>query len=164
VSNAVLCINAAKLIGIDESNIISGIEKTLWKCRFENIEGRLIIDGAHNYQGICAFRESLDLYVPKCKRVIVLGMLNDKDFTSSAKVLSNIEGKFIVTDVPSARQTSGMSVYNEILKSIPGAVYESDYKMAINLALKQAGNEGIVCVIGSLYLAGAVRTYVKGKL
>ncbi len=161
VCNALLAIKSAELMGIDMPFIKEGIENTRWKCRFELVRDNVIIDGAHNHQGICAFSDSVRKYIPEENRVCLIGMLNDKDFESSAKELSSLKAKFIVTDVPSMRQTNGMNVYERILKYIPDSLYEPDYKKASDLALDMAGDRGFVCIAGSLYLAGALRIYLR---
>ena len=90
----------------------------------------------------------------------MIGILNDKDFDSCAKVLSGLNGQFIVTDVPSIRQSTDGSVYRRIKEYIPTAIYEPDYKKATDTAIELAG-DGYVCIAGSLYLAGAIRTYLS---
>ena len=158
-SNASLAVTSARRLGIDDNAIKKGIENTLWKCRFERVRERIIIDGAHNLNGIEEFCRSVDMYIPCKNRVIVIGMLNDKDFASCAKLLSSLEGTFIITDVPSARQTG--SVYDRIREFIPNALYEPDYKKAMDKAIELSGKDGFVCTAGSLYLAGAMRTYLS---
>lgn len=159
-SNAALAVNAARLLEADDKSIKEGIEQARWKCRFERVTDNIIIDGAHNYQGICSFKDSVDMYVPDTKRVFVIGMLNDKDFEASAKKLSEMKGSFIVTDVPSCRQTDGTGVYECIKKFIPDAVYIPDYSAALAEAEAQTAEVGFICIAGSLYLAGAMRTLI----
>ncbi|MBQ8588225.1 MAG: bifunctional folylpolyglutamate synthase/dihydrofolate synthase [Clostridia bacterium] len=161
--NAALAVNAARQLGISDSVIAQGIQMTEWKCRFELADSNVIIDGAHNYQGICAFRDSVELYGESSDRVFIIGMLNDKDFHSCARVLASMEGKFIITDVPSARQTSGQSVYERIREYIPDARYVPDLEAAVELAIDMAGSDGMIYTAGSLYLAGAIRTYIKSR-
>ncbi len=160
-SNAALAIKCARELNIADDYIEKGIEKSVWMCRFERVGSRTIIDGAHNLSGIEALRDSVNMYLPKENRVFVIGMLNDKDFELSAKVLSELEGRFVVTDVPSVRQIDAKKVYDEIKKYIPNAIYESDYKKAVDVARTLAGDGGFVCIAGSLYLAGAVRQYLS---
>ena len=159
-SNTALAVKVARTLGIDDESIVRGIEKARWKCRFELIGQNTIIDGAHNYQGVCAFVRSVEMYLSGKKKVFVIGMLNDKDFDSCARELSKLNGKFIVTDVPSARQTDAKDVYEKIKKFVPDALYEPSYKKAVDTARTLAGDDGFVCIAGSLYLAGAVRTYI----
>ena len=161
IQNALLAIRASEIMGIDREYIIKGIAGTRWMCRFEDIGSNIIIDGAHNHQGIDAFVRGVKKYVPEENRVFVIGMLNDKDFASSAEALSTLDGRFIITDVPSYRQTNGRDVYDRILSYIPHAEYERDYTRAIDRALMLRGDNGYLCVAGSLYLAGAVRKYIN---
>ncbi len=158
-SNAALAVQASRELGIDDDAIVKGIENTKWKCRFERVRERVIIDGAHNFCGVEAFCKSADMYIPCKNRIFVIGMLNDKDFEECAKCLSTLNGTFVVTDVPSARQTE--TVYDKIRQFIPDALYEDDYKKAVDKAISLSGEDGFVCVAGSLYLAGAVRTYLS---
>jgi len=159
-SNAALAVNAARCLGVDDDTIIKGIENASWKCRFERVKSNIIIDGAHNHHGIKAFRESVQMYLDDKRKVIVVGILNDKDFGECAKELALINADFIVTDVPSARQLSGEAVYERLLDYIPDASYEKDYTKALEKAKNVAGKDGFVCVVGSLYLAGAVRSII----
>ena len=160
ISNAALCVKCARVLGIEDTYIKQGIESARWKCRFELVGYNTIIDGAHNYQGVCSFCQSVEKYIPGENRVFIIGMLNDKDFNKSAKELSNLKGEFIVTDVPSTRQTDGKSVYECIKNYIPSAKYIPNYEEAYTYA-RIRGGEGFVCIAGSLYLAGALRTFIN---
>lgn len=169
VGNAALAITASKQLlklGIvTDDDILHGIAVAAWKCRFEYINNgfNCIIDGAHNYQGICEFEESVKMYLSDYEKIFVIGMLNEKDFENSAEVLKKLDGKIIVTDVPSTRQTSGNDIYMAV-KSLRGdAVYIPNYISAVDYAKENVSRNGFVCVAGSLYLAGAVRTYIMNK-
>lgn len=50
-------------------------------CRFQYIEDKnLIIDGAHNPNGVNALKQSLDMYYPNIRRRFIFGCLNNKDY------------------------------------------------------------------------------------
>lgn len=50
-------------------------------CRFQYVEDKnLIIDGAHNPNGVNALKQSLDMYYPNTKRRFIFGCLNNKDY------------------------------------------------------------------------------------
>jgi len=160
-SNASLATLILKTLGI--TDIADGIAKARWKCRFERVCPHVIIDGAHNFQGIDAFCKSVASFVPPKDRVLLVGMLNDKDFEHSAKLIATLKSPVVVTDVPSYRQTSGESVFECIKKFCPGAVYEPNYARATQKALELTGENGYLCIAGSLYLAGAVRSLLNAK-
>ena len=160
--NASLVATIANCLGVED--ISEGMAKARWKCRFERVEERIIIDGAHNYQGISAFCQSVASFVPQKDRVLLVGMLNDKDFENSAKLLAELGSPIVVTDVPSYRQTSGENVYECIKKFCPHAIYEPDNRKALTKARQMTGDEGFLCIAGSLYLAGVMRTMTKNGL
>lgn len=162
VKNAALAICAAENLknSVSYEAIQAGISSARWKCRFEKI-GSFIIDGAHNFEGISSFVKSVETYIESPENVFVTGMLNDKNFEKSAFELSRLKGRFIVTDVPSYRQTDGTAVYESIKKYVPDAIYISDYKEALAKAISLKPQDGFVCIAGSLYLAGAMRTEIN---
>lgn len=70
-------------------NIIDiGLQKTKHICRFQYIEDKnLIIDGAHNPNGIRALRQSLDFYYPYDKRRFIFGCLKNKNYSNMVNEL-----------------------------------------------------------------------------
>ncbi len=160
-SNAALAVSVLKELGI--SDISAGMACAKWKCRFERVKPRIIIDGAHNFDGISAFCKSVDAYVPSNNRVILMGMLNDKDFERSAKLIAGLNSRVVVTDVPNYRQTGGENVYNCVKKFCPDAVYVPDNDTALKTAQSMTETDGFLCIAGSLYLAGAMRKLVLEK-
>lgn len=162
VKNALLAISVAEKLNISYEIIQKGIKNSRWKCRFEKI-GNFIIDGAHNSEGIKSFVNTALENLPS-ENILVIGMLNDKNFETSAAELAKLKGKFIITDVPSYRQTDGNEVYNCIKKYIPDAVYVKNFGDALSLAISLKTENEYICIAGSLYLAGAVRTKILNLL
>lgn len=57
-------------------------------CRFQYIEDKnLIIDGAHNPNGVNALKQSLDMYYPNTRRRFIFGCLNNKDYAQMVNSL-----------------------------------------------------------------------------
>ena len=66
---------------IPQDIIDIGLQNTKHICRFQYIKDKnLIIDGAHNPNGINALRSSLDFYYPYDKRRFIFGCLSNKDY------------------------------------------------------------------------------------
>ncbi len=66
---------------ISTETIKAGLKKVKHPCRFQYIkEKNLIIDGAHNPNGISALKESLDKLFPNQKRRFIFGCLKNKDY------------------------------------------------------------------------------------
>lgn len=76
---------------ISKTVIDEGLQKVKHICRFQYIkEMNLIIDGAHNPNGIAALKQSLDMYYPNTLRRFIFGCLKNKDYL---KMLQNLFDK-----------------------------------------------------------------------
>ena len=83
VENLALALTAINLLfkNIDEKTILEGLKNVRNPFRFQYFsEKNLIIDVAHNPNGINALKENLDYYFPNDKRRFVFGCLNTKDY------------------------------------------------------------------------------------
>ncbi len=88
--NLSLALAAIRLVypDIPESLIQNALKNVKHPARFQYIkEKNLIIDGAHNPNGIIALRESLDFYFPDKKRRFVFGCLKNKDYKKMVSLL-----------------------------------------------------------------------------
>ena len=66
---------------IGQDIIEKGLKNVKHPCRFEYIkEKNLIIDGAHNPNGIAGLMQSLDEYYPNTKRRFIFGCLRNKKY------------------------------------------------------------------------------------
>ena len=88
--NLALALAALKLVypEIPQSVVDEGLKKVQHPCRFQVLEDEnLIIDGAHNPNGIAGLRESLDFYYPDKFRRFVFGCLKNKDYKKMMEIL-----------------------------------------------------------------------------
>lgn len=73
---------------ISQDVIDEGLRRVKHPCRFQYIEDKnLIIDGAHNPNGINSLRQSLDMYYPNTNRRFIFGCLKNKDYTKMVQSL-----------------------------------------------------------------------------
>ena len=93
VKNAVTAIvTAEELIkkgyAISEQNIRDGLAGAHWPGRLELLRRNpaVIVDGAHNPQGAAALLESLDALFPGRKINFIVGVLADKDYSSTIEL------------------------------------------------------------------------------
>lgn len=149
-------INALREKGfnIPEDAVRDGLENTEWAARFEFIADNVIIDGAHNPDGIMALKKSLiDL---NRDIILIIAMMEDKDCVSCIREISPAAKKVIATqlDMPrclSAEKlagiVSGMNIPCSVNTNPAGALEEA----------LDASDGDIICVCGSLFLAGEIR-------
>ena len=66
--------------------ITKGLQNVKHPCRFEYIPDKnLIIDGAHNPNGIKGLMQSLEMYYPNTKRRFIFGCLRNKEYGKMVK-------------------------------------------------------------------------------
>ncbi len=88
--NLSLALNAIRMIfpEIPKDTVEIGLRKVKHPCRFQYIkENNLIIDGAHNPNGISALKQSLDLYFPNLEYRFIFGCLKNKDYSKMVNLL-----------------------------------------------------------------------------
>lgn len=90
---------------ISEVIIQSALKKVVHPCRFQFIEEKnMIIDAAHNPNGIAALKESLDFYYPDKSKHFIFGCLRNKDYKTMMEELfdKNDEITFYHFDYPNS--------------------------------------------------------------
>ncbi len=154
-SNAAVAAEIAQLLGICEKDIKYGLSHTEWIARFEFLRDNLILDGGHNPDGVKALISSLSTLGKNV--IFVVAMMQDKDISESAKMIDSFAKSVIVTELDMPR-----CIDSKTLKSyFSDATVEKKTVSAVNLALSMCGDDDIVCVCGSLYLAGEIRRFFK---
>ena len=80
---------------ISQEQIEKGLKNVKHPCRFEYIADKnLIIDGAHNPNGINNLMQSLNTYYPNTKRRFIFGCLRNKEYEKMVNIIcksNNIE-------------------------------------------------------------------------
>lgn len=134
-----------------------GLSHTSWPARFEYVSDNVIIDGGHNADGINALKKSLSALDKEI--ILVMAMMEDKSYKECIKNLAVIAKKVIATELNMERSLKAERIA-EILECI-NVPYEvnTDIEAAVKTAVREAGGSGVVCVCGSLYLAGEVRKF-----
>lgn len=152
--NASVATEAARALNISETFISEGLKNVYWPARFEFISKNIVIDGGHNSDGIDALVKSL-LSLDK-KITAVTAMMSDKSCEECIKKIATVSETVITTelDIPRCESASTLASY---CKGIP--IHSP--KKALQKAISLAGDDGIVCVCGSLYLAGEIKRIYK---
>lgn len=165
ILNAICAVEGVRSLPFDiaEDTIAKGISNTKWPCRFEIFgkDRNIVIDGAHNFPGILSFKNTIkDVFANK-KFIFVMGMLNDKEYKKSFDEIIPLCDKLIITSVPSVRQLNAENVFSYAKSIKSDAIFVEDNISAITEAIRYLDNESVLCVFGSLYLAGNLRNYIK---
>jgi dihydrofolate synthase/folylpolyglutamate synthase len=145
-----------KSIPVAAEKMGAGLAKVNWPGRFQVIEreaGRkIILDGAHNVEGIEVLRAALQGYFPGVRPVLVLGVLADKDWHRMGELLGPLADRILTVPVASARTVPAAELAGFLRTVCPAA--EIVACKGIAPALEAAKSEPLVVVAGSLYLIG----------
>ncbi len=147
---------------ISESAVKSGYLSAHNPARFERFDSKIILDGAHNPSAIISLKKSLEMF--KKNIWFCIAMMEDKDIDACVSLLQDCAKGIVITEIPIARCCPGERL-KEICKShgIEEVYIEKQPYNAIEKALSLAGKEELICICGSLYLAGEVRPYLVHK-
>ena len=142
-----------------QGDIEHGLYAVSWPARMELLraEPPFLLDGAHNPQCAEALKNNLLRYFPDQKRVLLVGMLRDKDCVSTLSLLAEAADEFVCIAPDSPRAMSAEELA-ELLRPMGRPVTVSgSIREGIELAAALAGEDGVVCAAGSLYSAGEIR-------
>lgn len=144
-----------KNVKVDIMSTKLGLEKAVNPGRFEVIskDPLVIIDGAHNPNGLSAFSDNVKFY-SKGSRVLIIGMLADKDIKSSISSLSGLFEKIITVDVDNPRSETKEALREKCLKISDDVICADSVAEALKYA-RETRCDIFVC--GSLYLISEAR-------
>jgi dihydrofolate synthase / folylpolyglutamate synthase len=162
-SNALLAVTAARLLGVGEGAIRTGLARARWPGRFElrrRPAGWLVLDGAHDPAGARALAASLAASFADTPMTLVFGVLRDKDAAGILQPLLGRARRVILTAFASPRAVAPADLRALIPATLPVAVVSSIGE-AVTLA-DEAPAVPLVCVTGALAFVGAALGHLDG--
>lgn len=145
---------------IPERAVIDGFEKTVWKARYEFVAKNIVIDGGHNIDGIRALKRSL---ADENKPVtLVIAMMKDKAYELCIHTIVSAAKTVVATELDMERALGCDEIKRICDDAGVECTAEPDPEKAIEKAMELAGN-GLICICGSLYLAGEAERILKDK-
>lgn len=147
-------LNTHQIIHITNQNIEDGIYNAVWRGRFEIVNKKplMIMDGAHNKEGIEAFCNAAKHYQ---NIKIIFSALRDKDTHAMIEKLLTLTNDITICEFDFYRAQSA----EKLAEDFPVHI-EKDWKKAIDESFY---HQGVVFVTGSLYFISQVRPYILSK-
>lgn len=150
-------------VKIDKRNILSALSDVKWPGRLEVMSKSplVVIDGAHNIDGIRKLSESIDIYFKYRNMYLILGILADKQVEDMISTIVPKACKVFAVTPHSERAEMAESLkekiigYNSNCEAVDN--YEEAYKKALNMCEK----EDILLISGSLYMIGDMRKIIR---
>lgn len=167
--NAALAVQAASVLSrsypVEKKHIYDGIEKTRWGGRFELHSGSpdIILDGAHNPDGIRRLRESVNQMFGAVPICYVCGVLADKDYEKEIEILFGRASNVFTVTPPSPRAMKSTDLKAAIKKrfsqlKVTSFDSEDGIEKAMEAAVSQ-NNPVVVC--GTLTILARVKEWMK---
>jgi dihydrofolate synthase/folylpolyglutamate synthase len=169
---AVLEVLIGKGFKISPLTIIEGMRKVKWPGRFQVMCNNplILIDGAHNVLSARELKKSLLYYykdyfrlggVQSAQRtILVFGASADKDVKGMINELAPLFNENIVTRSRHPRSKEISQLASEFENMGIEVESAADVAKAIELARQQALNNALICITGSLFVAGDAIAYL----
>lgn len=160
---AVEAVRKEGLLTISDSSIVEGMKNAVNPARLELLSENpvVLLDGAHNPNGIEALKAAIDRFLPDTPIICVMGMLADKDIDSSIALLDGVFERVFTVPIDNPRALSADDLakkFENHAKAVqPFESREDAFDAASALA---KGTDSAVLICGSLYLAGEIRPYI----
>ena len=150
-------------IKINKDNILRGLRNVKWPARLEvmNKKPLVVIDGAHNIDGIEKLTESIDMYFNYNKIILILGILADKQVEEMIKTIVPKVSRVITVTPHSDRAELAEELKVQVEKYTTYCEAIEDYNEAYKKALGYCGEEDLLLVSGSLYMVGDMRRIIR---
>lgn len=144
---------------LEQEDVEHGLYAVSWPARFEIVheEPYFVVDGGHNPQCAQTVAENLENYFKDYRRVLLLGVLADKDYDSLTAALAEKADEFICVAPNSDRALPAEQLAEHLKKYGKPVTACGSIKDGVSAALEAAGKDGMVCAVGSLYMAGEIR-------
>ncbi|MBC8570215.1 bifunctional folylpolyglutamate synthase/dihydrofolate synthase [Zongyangia hominis] len=150
---------------VPDAAIVEGLASVRFPARMEVLCERplIVLDGAHNLSGMQALEKVMASLDHKDIRVI-MGMLSDKDYRASVALIAPYCRR-LATIRPENGRALDPAVLAELARVyVPETAAFEDYDAAIAYAMEGMGEEDVLFICGSLYLATSMREKMTALL
>ncbi|HYM88859.1 MAG TPA: folylpolyglutamate synthase/dihydrofolate synthase family protein [Nitrospiraceae bacterium] len=164
---ALLGAAAPQGIAVTAEAVSAALRGVNWAGRLEVVDRRptILLDGAHNPAAATALADYLtrsDRSHPSRPVVLVLGMMRDKDHRGFFEPLSGLVDEVVLTQADLPRSATAQELRASLEGLLPHPHVVPSFSDAMALARQLAVPDGLVCVAGSLMLAGECKAWFRG--
>ena len=158
--NAALAIMAAAVIGsVSEDDVCKGLLNARWIGRMQEVDRNMILDGAHNEDGMKHFLESVkaDGYIDD--RILMFSAVKDKHYEDMIRMVceSGLFAGYILVPINDSRGLSVKVLEDEFKKHTDCEISVMDnLSQGIFEACMQRDGGKMIYIAGSLYLVGEI--------
>lgn len=145
---------------LDQADVEHGLYAVSWPARFELVSDDpfFIVDGGHNPQCAQTVADNLLHYFPDKRRVMLIGVLADKDYVGLTDILNIAADEYVCVSPDSPRALSAEDLGRCVSRFGKNVTVCDSIRDGVAAAQDCAGADGMVCAVGSLYMAGEIRS------
>ena len=162
--NAALAIAAleAASTAVSARSIEKGISEVVWPGRFQIIDRRYILDGAHNKAAAERLALTWKEIYGDARATVILGVLKDKDARAICAELLPIADAFIASPVRSSRSSTAQEMVEAIRAVNPATPCQlaENLSAALEIAKRRVRR---ILITGSLFLVGEAIAVLEGS-
>ena len=150
---------------IPKNMLAEGLSKIKWPCRMEMAAPGVIIDGAHNEDGIAQFVSTAGYFAKENEITILFTAVADKhSHEMIGEICEGIRPSHVVaTQIDGSRVVPAEVLAEDFRKAgCTDVCAEPEIGAAYEKALERKGSGMLFCV-GSLYLAGELKAYLAKR-
>lgn len=144
---------------IPDGAVCEGLRTVSWPARFEILQRApwFVLDGGHNPQCAETVAANLERYFPQKRKILLVGLLADKDYTAMTDILAPQAAAFVAVTPESERALPADALAVHLQRYGKPVTACAAVPDGVETALSMAGADGVVCATGSLYMAGEIR-------
>lgn len=162
-STAVTAVEAFFGRALPDDVVTEALGSVVLPGRFELVDHHpaVVLDGAHNPQGMAALGRTLSEVELGGRRAFVIGLLGGRDPVEMLAALGPVSDDVVLVCTPESARAMDPASVVEAAKSLALDAESAGSPIdALQAASALVGDEGLVVVAGSLYVVGAVRAHL----
>jgi dihydrofolate synthase/folylpolyglutamate synthase len=167
---AVACVEELRAAGwyVPDAAVAAGLANVCWPARLEVLSHRplVVLDCAHNVASAEALAQTLQVSFPPARRLLIFASSNDKDVAGIFRVLApHFEHAFLTRygNNPRSVPPEDLAGFLERSGDLPRTLCPTA-AAAWQAARAMVRPSDLICVAGSVFLAGELRPLILGSL
>lgn len=168
IENCITVLNACAVLQksgflFTDKKIRQGLSQAVWHGRMEMMGTHplVILDGAHNADGIAKLALSLPHYAKDKKITLILGVLGDKEYDLMLSEIFPYIHQAVLTEPQNERRLDLEHLQASAAVFHKPIYLEKEIPHAYLHALEITNADDMILACGSLYMIGALRTFIK---
>lgn len=149
--------------GICDEKLQAGIRNVQWPGRMETILPGVIVDGAHNEDGVAQFVKTVHQFRKNNRIILLFSAVSDKDYERMIQLICEevCPNAVVTTQISGERQISAEQLASLFTRyGAEQVTAEPAVKEALKKTL-ELQQDGMVFCVGSLYLIGEIKASLQ---